>query len=63
MEALRPSEDMLAKAAQLWTMLDDMSENSPESYHKFMQEQLKEARHYYAPPEPYLCVRAHILVC
>ncbi|KAJ7304942.1 hypothetical protein JRQ81_010634 [Phrynocephalus forsythii] len=61
MESFCNSEDMLAKATQLWTMLDDMAENSPESYYQFMRRQLKDAREYYAPPEPYLCLRTHIL--
>ncbi|XP_048369174.1 PIH1 domain-containing protein 2 [Sphaerodactylus townsendi] len=61
MEALCHSEDMLAKASQLWTMLDDMAENSPESYHQFMQEQFNSAKQYYAPPEPFLCLEALIL--
>nr|XP_020648780.1 PIH1 domain-containing protein 2 [Pogona vitticeps]XP_020648788.1 PIH1 domain-containing protein 2 [Pogona vitticeps] len=61
MESIRNSEDMLAKASQLWTMLDDMAENSPESYRQFMRQQMKEAKEYYAPPEPYLCLRTHIL--
>ncbi|XP_054854258.1 PIH1 domain-containing protein 2 isoform X2 [Eublepharis macularius] len=61
MEAFCRSEDMLAKASQLWTMLDDMAENSPESYRQFMQQQLNDAKQYYAPPEPYLCLEAQIL--
>ncbi|XP_042330821.1 PIH1 domain-containing protein 2 isoform X2 [Sceloporus undulatus] len=61
MEALRSSEDMLAKATQLWTMLDDMAESNPESYRQFMQKQFKDAKEYYAPPEPWLCLRTHIL--
>ncbi|KAH0623336.1 hypothetical protein JD844_031552 [Phrynosoma platyrhinos] len=61
MEALCGSEDMLAKASQLWTMLDDMAESNPESYRQFMQQQLKDAKQYYAPPEPWLCLRTHIL--
>ncbi|XP_013926229.1 PREDICTED: PIH1 domain-containing protein 2 [Thamnophis sirtalis] len=61
MEALCSSEEMLAKATQLWTMLDDMAENNPENYCHFMQQQLKEAKHHYAPPEPCLCLKTSIL--
>lgn len=62
MESLCHSEDLLAKATQLWTMLDDMAENSPESYRQFMQQQLTDAKQYCAPPEPYLCLETRILV-
>ncbi|KAG8147627.1 hypothetical protein E2320_022329 [Naja naja] len=31
MEALCSSEEMLTKATQLWTMLDDMAENNPKT--------------------------------
>ncbi|XP_060551014.1 PIH1 domain-containing protein 2 isoform X2 [Pantherophis guttatus] len=61
MEALCSSEEMLTKATQLWTMLDDMAENNPKSYRHFMQQQLKEAKQHYAPPEPYLCLKTSIL--
>lgn len=62
MEALRSSEEMLSKATQLWTMLDDMAENNPGSYRQFMQQQLKEAKQHYAPPEPRLCLKTCISV-
>ncbi|XP_026536738.1 PIH1 domain-containing protein 2 [Notechis scutatus] len=61
MEALCSSEEMLTKATQLWTMLDDMAENNPKSYCHFMQQQLKEAKQHYAPPEPCLCLKTCIL--
>nr|XP_056716208.1 PIH1 domain-containing protein 2 [Euleptes europaea] len=61
MEAFCRSEDMLAKASQVWVMLDDMAESSPESYRQFMQQQFNSAKQYYAPPEPYLCLEAQIL--
>ncbi|XP_060107002.1 PIH1 domain-containing protein 2 [Heteronotia binoei] len=61
MEAFCRSEDMVEKASQVWAMLDDMAENSPESYRRFMQQQLNSAKQYYAPPEPYLCLEAQIL--
>uniref|UniRef100_A0A670Y5Q4 PIH1 domain-containing protein 2 n=1 Tax=Pseudonaja textilis TaxID=8673 RepID=A0A670Y5Q4_PSETE len=61
MEGLCSSEEMLTKATQLWTMLDDMAENNPKSYCHFMQQQLKEAKQHYAPPEPCLCLKTCIL--
>ncbi|XP_061448269.1 PIH1 domain-containing protein 2 [Rhineura floridana] len=61
MEGLCDAEDTLARASQLWTMLDDMAKSNPESYHQFMQQQLKDAKQYYAPAEPYMCLEARIL--
>uniref|UniRef100_A0A8D0E7Y9 PIH1 domain-containing protein 2 n=1 Tax=Salvator merianae TaxID=96440 RepID=A0A8D0E7Y9_SALMN len=61
MEMRCSSEDMLSKATQLWAVLDDMAENDPEGYHQFMQQQLKDAKQYFAPLEPYLCVKTSIL--
>nr|XP_060643060.1 PIH1 domain-containing protein 2 [Anolis sagrei ordinatus] len=52
-------EDMLGKAAQLWTMLDDLAESHPGEYRQFMQQQMKEAQQHFAPPEPHLCLKAH----
>ncbi|CAM2107729.1 unnamed protein product [Caretta caretta] len=54
-------EDMLTQVTQLWSMLDEMSESTPESYHRFMQQQLEDAKQYCAPPEPHLCLQTHIL--
>uniref|UniRef100_A0A8C3XX80 PIH1 domain-containing protein 2 n=1 Tax=Chelydra serpentina TaxID=8475 RepID=A0A8C3XX80_CHESE len=42
-------------------MLDEMAESTPESYHRFMQQQLEDAKQYCAPPEPHLCLQTHIL--
>uniref|UniRef100_A0A8D0L730 PIH1 domain-containing protein 2 n=1 Tax=Sphenodon punctatus TaxID=8508 RepID=A0A8D0L730_SPHPU len=61
MEAPRRPEGMLTQLSQFWTMLDEMAENTPESYHRFMQQQLKEAKQYNSPPEPHLCLQTHIL--
>uniref|UniRef100_A0A8C0J2Z9 PIH1 domain-containing protein 2 n=1 Tax=Chelonoidis abingdonii TaxID=106734 RepID=A0A8C0J2Z9_CHEAB len=46
---------------QLWSMLDEMAESTPESYHRFMQQQLEDAKQYCTPPEPHLCLQTHIL--
>ncbi|XP_023964821.3 PIH1 domain-containing protein 2 isoform X2 [Chrysemys picta bellii] len=54
-------EDMLTQVTQLWSMLDEMAESTPESYHRFMQQQLEDAKQYCAPPEPHLCLQTHIL--
>nr|XP_006111272.1 PIH1 domain-containing protein 2 isoform X1 [Pelodiscus sinensis]XP_006111273.1 PIH1 domain-containing protein 2 isoform X1 [Pelodiscus sinensis]XP_006111274.1 PIH1 domain-containing protein 2 isoform X1 [Pelodiscus sinensis] len=54
-------EDMLTQVTQFWNMLDEMAESTPESYHRFMQQQLEDAKQYCAPPEPHLCLQTHIL--
>ncbi|XP_026513725.1 PIH1 domain-containing protein 2 isoform X1 [Terrapene carolina triunguis] len=54
-------EDMLTQVTQLWSMLDEMAESTPESYHRFIQQQLEDAKQYCAPPEPHLCLQTHIL--
>uniref|UniRef100_A0A8C3TGH9 PIH1 domain-containing protein 2 n=1 Tax=Chelydra serpentina TaxID=8475 RepID=A0A8C3TGH9_CHESE len=53
--------DMMTQVTQLWSMLDEMAESTPESYHRFMQQQLEDAKQYCAPPEPHLCLQTHIL--
>ncbi|NXP49364.1 PIHD2 protein, partial [Heliornis fulica] len=45
-------------AAQLWAMLDEMAENDPQAYGRFVRRQRAEAERFYAPPEPHLCLRA-----
>ncbi|XP_063284236.1 PIH1 domain-containing protein 2-like [Pelobates fuscus] len=42
-------------------MLDDMAENSPESYQKFIQRHMKEGKDSMAPPELHLCLQTKIL--
>uniref|UniRef100_A0A8C8SEX3 PIH1 domain-containing protein 2 n=1 Tax=Pelusios castaneus TaxID=367368 RepID=A0A8C8SEX3_9SAUR len=61
MEHILPWKDLLAQVTQLWSMLDEMAESTPDSYHKFMQQQLEGAKQYCAPPEPHLCLQTHIL--
>ncbi|NXS54347.1 PIHD2 protein, partial [Brachypteracias leptosomus] len=48
----------LARAAQLWSLLDEMAENDPRAYHRFLRQQRDEAERFYALPEPRLCLRA-----
>ncbi|NXI34856.1 PIHD2 protein, partial [Galbula dea] len=49
---------VLAKAAQLWSLLDEMAENEPQAYRRLLQQQRAEAERLCAPPEPHLCLRA-----
>nr|CAJ82634.1 novel protein [Xenopus tropicalis] len=61
MESSFTQKDMLAQVNQLWSMLDDMAENSPESYQKFIQRHMKEGKEFMTPPEPNLCIHTKIL--
>ncbi|XP_050767036.1 PIH1 domain-containing protein 2 [Gymnogyps californianus] len=48
----------LARAAQLWSLLDEMAENEPQAYRRLLRQQRAEAERFCAPPEPHLCLRA-----
>ncbi|XP_057288048.1 PIH1 domain-containing protein 2 isoform X2 [Pezoporus wallicus] len=48
----------LTRAAQLWSLLDEMAENEPQAYRRLLQQQRAEAELFCAPPEPHLCLRA-----
>ncbi|NXV89759.1 PIHD2 protein, partial [Calonectris borealis] len=48
----------LARAAQLWSLLDEMAENEPRAYRRLLRQQRAEAERLCAPPEPHLCLRA-----
>ncbi|NWU54184.1 PIHD2 protein, partial [Dromas ardeola] len=48
----------LARAAQLWSLLDEMAENEPQAYRRLLRQQRAEAERLCAPPEPHLCLRA-----
>ncbi|KAM4703721.1 PIH1 domain-containing protein 2 [Rhinophrynus dorsalis] len=61
MQSNLTQNEMLAQVNQLWSMLDDMAENSPESYQKFIQRHMKEGKDIMAPPEPNLCLQTKIL--
>ncbi|XP_068016001.1 PIH1 domain-containing protein 2 [Melanerpes formicivorus] len=47
-----------ARAAQLWSLLDEMLESDPQAYGRFLRQQRAEAERFCAPPEPHLCLRA-----
>ncbi|KAM9370043.1 PIH1 domain-containing protein 2 [Phaethornis superciliosus] len=52
------AEAALGKAAQFWSLLDEMAENEPQAYRRFLRQQHAEAERFFAPPEPRLCLRA-----
>lgn len=57
------SKGLLSQVTQFWNLLDDLAESNPESYEKFIQQQLKEGKQLCAAPEPQLCLQTRILVC
>ena len=54
-------EGMSTQAQQIWSMLDDMAENDPAAYRKFIDRQVKEGKEYMAPPDPHMCVQVKLL--
>ncbi|XP_040113894.1 PIH1 domain-containing protein 2 isoform X1 [Oryx dammah] len=55
------SNGLLTQVTQFWNLLDDLAESNPESYQKFIQQQLKEGKELCATPEPQLCLQTRIL--
>ncbi|NXG43165.1 PIHD2 protein, partial [Psilopogon haemacephalus] len=41
----------------LWAQLDEMAENQPQAYRRFLRRQRAEAQRFCAAPEPHLCLR------
>ncbi|XP_076457819.1 PIH1 domain-containing protein 2-like [Babylonia areolata] len=61
-EAEGPGGDKLLKQAQhIWSMLDDMAEQDPQAYSRFIEKQTNEYKQLKAPPQPHLCVRTQFL--
>ena len=55
---------MTAQASQIWSMLDDMAENNPSAYRKFIDKQMKEGRELNKPPKSHMCVQTCVVsVC
>ncbi|XP_013397361.1 PIH1 domain-containing protein 2 [Lingula anatina] len=52
---------MLREAQRVWSMLDDMSENNPAAYRKFIDKHVKEGKEFLKPPQPCMCVKTGIL--
>ncbi|XP_047603461.1 PIH1 domain-containing protein 2 isoform X2 [Lutra lutra] len=55
------SKCLLTQVTQFWNLLDDLAESNPESYEKFIEQQLKEGKQLCATPEPQLCLQTRIL--
>ncbi|XP_038634555.1 PIH1 domain-containing protein 2 [Scyliorhinus canicula] len=54
-------KEMLQQVNQLWSLLDDISENNPEAYQKFIRHHLEEGIKQFSPPEPHTCFQTTIL--
>ncbi|XP_066566610.1 PIH1 domain-containing protein 2 isoform X2 [Amia ocellicauda] len=52
---------VLQQVSQMWSMLDEMAESSPQSYRHFIQRHLQEGVNYSAPPQPHTCLRTEVL--
>ncbi|XP_062377909.1 PIH1 domain-containing protein 2 [Sardina pilchardus] len=61
MEIPGDKNPVLQQVNQLWSMLDDMRLDSPESYRTFIEKQLQEGADFYSPPQPDSCIRVAIL--
>ena len=53
-------ESLLRQADHMWKMLDNMAENNPEGYQRFIKKQLGEGSAHFKPPEPVFCLRCEI---
>ncbi|XP_074535506.1 PIH1 domain-containing protein 2 isoform X2 [Halichoeres trimaculatus] len=60
MSSTGSTEDVLEQVNQFWSMLDDLSENDPASYRKFIDKQMKEGAEFSAPPELHSCLCTEI---
>lgn len=50
-------ESLLSQAQNVWTMLDEMAEDSPDKYKEFIEKQRQEAKEYMKPPVPNMCIQ------
>ena len=57
------SADQLSQNAQhIWQMLDDMADNNPAAYRKFIDKQMEESKKHNAKPKPHMCVKTNLTV-
>jgi len=56
-------DDLLQQADQLWSMMDELCQDDPDAYQRFIQKHMKEGREVLSePPHVESCVRTDILV-
>ena len=56
------TESMMQQAQHIWSMLDDMADNDPKAYRRFIEKQKAEQKEHMSPPEPHMCVRTQMTV-
>lgn len=64
-EAKNDSKDNKSQTKQaenIWSMLDEMAINNPESYRKFIEKTISEGKEAMKPPEPHMCVKTRLTV-
>uniref|UniRef100_A0A8C8CUW1 PIH1D1/2/3 CS-like domain-containing protein n=1 Tax=Oncorhynchus tshawytscha TaxID=74940 RepID=A0A8C8CUW1_ONCTS len=55
------TKEVLQQVNQFWSMLDDLSQNDPQSYQMFIEKQMKQGTDYNAPPQPDSCLLTEML--
>ena len=55
-------DSMMQQAQHVWSMLDDMANNDPAAYKKFIDKQMAEKKEFMAPPEPHMCIQTQMTV-
>lgn len=60
MESEMGSKSMMQQAQHIWSMLDDMADNDPKAYRRFIEKQKAEQKEYMSPPEPHMCVQTQM---
>ena len=53
-------DDFRKTAEMVWGALDKLSEENPEEYKKFIDQQLKEGSELLAPPQPAYCLECSV---
>lgn len=53
---------LLGQIGQLWSMLDELSDNDPAGYRKLLETQMKEGADLRSPPELHCALRTESLV-
>ncbi|KAK7905169.1 hypothetical protein WMY93_017776 [Mugilogobius chulae] len=54
-------EDVLQQVSHFWSMLDDLCQDDPEAYRKFIDKQMKEGAEFSSPPELHSSICTNIL--
>ena len=62
MSSAGSTEDVLQQVNQVWSMLDELSQNDPAAYRSFVEKQMKEGAEFSAPPELDSCLCTGIVV-